>query len=320
MLDTDAAIQSLLPEWEALWHRAGRPPFQSPAWLLPWWAAFGTGQPRVAILRSGGMLRGVVALYVLDETVERKLLPIGVGVSDYFDALLDPAAPPDTAEILLHTVLARAKADAVTSCTLAELPPHAALGATRLPTGWCERPMAPTPCPVLTLPAAVPAGQLRNLRQSRHRADRCGGWKATVAEDAVSAWQSLMQMHRDRWSALGQPGGVLADPSVVAFHDAAVPRLAANDALQMQVLRIGETIAAIYYTLTSPGRLYFYLSGFDASMASASPGTVLLGALIEPAAEGGITELHFLRGAEAYKYAWGAVDRMNQSRLLLPAG
>ena len=264
------------------------------------------------------MLTGLLPLYLLDEGAERKLLPIGVGLTDYCDALVDPAAPPGTATALLQEQLVRARTDGVTSCTLPELQPGAALLGAHPPPGWHERALPPTPCPVLVLPGPVPAGQLRNLRQSRHRAERAGGWSAAVAANAAAAWQELVAMHRARWTALGQPGGVLADPAVLAFHDAAIPRLAAAGSLQMHVLRIGAHIAAVYHTLASPGRLHFYLSGFDATHALASPGTLLLGALIERAPADGVTELHFLRGGEAYKYAWGAVDRMNQSRLFLP--
>ncbi len=320
ILDTEAALQALVPEWDALWQRAGRPPFQSTAWLLPWWSAFGTGQPRVALLRVAGQLVGLLPLYLLDEGVERKLLPIGVGLTDYFDALIDPAAPHGAATALLHTALARAKADGVTSCTLPDLPPGAALLAAGLAPGWREVALAESPCPVLRVGDPVPTGQLRNLRQSRHRAERVGGWSADLAEDAAEGWRWLTDMHRARWTALGEPGGVLADPAVLAFHDAAVPQLAASGLLRMQVLRIGGRIAAVYHTLTAPDGLYFYLSGFSAEQAAASPGTLLLGAIIERAVAQGIHDLHFLRGGEAYKYAWGAVDRTNRSRLLLPIG
>ena len=318
VIDTEAALQALQPEWDALWQRAGRPPFQSTAWLLPWWSAFGTGQPRVAVLRAGGVLRGLLPMYLLDEGAERKLLPIGVGLTDYCDALIDPDAPPGAATALVHTALARAAGDGVTSCTLPDLPPGAALLNAAVPPGWQERALPQTLCPVLTIPGPVPAGQWRNLRQSRHRADRRGGWSAEVADDPAGAWQELVGMHRARWTALGQPGGVLKDPAVLAFHEAAIPRLASAGLLRMQVLRIGGRVAAIYHTLASPGRLHFYLSGFDAAEAAASPGTLLLGALIEQAPAAGITELHFLRGQEPYKYAWGASDKPNCSRLILP--
>ena len=71
----------------------GATPFQSPAWLMAWWKHFGTGAPRVLTARAGEGLVGVLPLYELREPGIRKLLPIGIGLSDYIDALVDPAWP-----------------------------------------------------------------------------------------------------------------------------------------------------------------------------------------------------------------------------------
>ena len=319
IIDTEAGLQALAPEWAQLWQQAGSPPFQSPDWLLPWWGVFGTGQPRVAVLRAGGKLAALLPMYVLDEAPERKLLPIGVGLSDYCDALIGPAAPAGSASALLHAVLARAVAEGVTSCTLPDLTPSAALLAANPPPDWTEAALPDTPCPVLTLAGGIPAGQRRNIRQSRHRAECKGGWSAEIAIDPVTMWQVLTDMHRTRWTELGEPGGVLADPAVLAFHAAAIPRLAASATLRIYVLRIGGQVAAVYHTLKAADALCFYLSGFDAAYAAASPGTLLMGHIVDQAAVEGVTELHFLRGAERYKYAWGATDRMNRSRLLTPS-
>ena len=90
VLTADAALRALGPEWEALWRRAGdrATPFQSPAWLLPWWRAFGTGRPRAATLRGGdGRLLGLLlggpprcgALAVL--VVHRALLLVVVALT-----------------------------------------------------------------------------------------------------------------------------------------------------------------------------------------------------------------------------------------------
>jgi CelD/BcsL family acetyltransferase involved in cellulose biosynthesis len=126
----------------------------------------------------------------------------------------------------------------------------------------------------------------------------------------------LMRLHAARWRGLGQPG-VLADRRLAVFHRLAAPALLATGALRLSVLRIAGTAAAACYTLLAPGRLLFYLSGFDPRFAHESPGTILLGRLIEDAVAEG-REVHFLRGGEAYKYAWGGVDRMNATRRLVP--
>lgn len=310
LIRTDAALLALRPAWQALWARVpGASPFQSPAWLLPWWQAFGTGQPVVAVLEQpGGTLDAILPLYILQQN-QRKLLPIGVGISDYFDALA-------IGGIDLAPLLAAALAEAGDAQpTLAGLAPDAALLATALPPGWDETRAHADPCPVLTLPAAIPAGMARNLRQSRHRADRAGGWTAGTA-DPATGWAALLSLHRARWTRLGHIDGVLGDPAVLAFHDAAVPELAAAGLLRFTTLHIAGRLAALYYILAAHGRLLFYLSAFDEAFARESPGTLLMGATVEQAAADGFTELDFLRGAEPYKYAWGAIDRWNTTRFL----
>jgi CelD/BcsL family acetyltransferase involved in cellulose biosynthesis len=57
--------------------------------------------------------------------------------------------------------------------------------------------------------------------------------------------------------------------------------------------------------------LLFYLIGFNQDLAAISPGSLLLGAMIGDAWREGRRELHFLRGGEAYKHAWGAEERYN---------
>ena len=56
----------------------------------------------------------------------------------------------------------------------------------------------------------------------------------------------------------------------------------------------------------------------DRARGAAETVLILLGDLIGWALADGRRELHFLRGDEDYKYAWGAVDRFNAARRLLP--
>jgi len=320
LVRTDAGLQALRPDWEALWRRASDAlPFQSPFWLLPWWRRFGTGMPRMAVLRDGdGHLLGLLPLYLLPEGATRKLLPIGAGITDCHDALLSPDAPPDAAATLLRTALAGS--DDAAQCDLIELPPGAALREAIPPPGWRASWMDGPPCPVLALPGAgtglrgaVPARTLRKLRMNRHRAERIGGWTVETAEsDTLPALlDELVRLHTRRWEGRGE-AGVLADPDVLAFHRDAAPGLLEAGLLRLRALRLqGRVAAAIHALLAGPDRILFYLSGFDAAWARESPGTILLGEMLEEAVREGRREAHFLRGGEAYKYAWGAADRMN---------
>src|SRR5262249_14112411 len=60
------------------------------------------------------------------------------------------------------------------------------------------------------------------------------------------------------------------------------------------------------------GTCYYYLGGFDTTLARLSIGTVLTAYAIRYAIEkDSATEFDFLRGDEGDKYRWGAVDRYN---------
>ena len=325
VLDTDAALLALAPEWEALWRRVpDASPFSAPAWLLPWSRHFGTGAPRVAIHRIAGRLAGVLPLYILDEPGIRKLLPIGAGNTDHLDALLEPGLP---VQPLLQAVLDIARLDGVDECHLIEVPPGSALHGIA-PVGWRVHWTTGQPCPVLTLPATVaglaeimPGNPLRKLRMNRNRAARTGGFTIETAGPATvqSLLSDLVRLHQGRWTLQGE-AGAFADPPVLAFQRDAAPALLQAGALRLQVLRLDGAVAAACYTLLGgPDRILFYLSGFDAAHAFVSPGTLLLASMIEQAITEGRREANFLRGREAYKYAWGGVDQHNMTCYLRPA-
>ena len=320
LVTTDTALLALRPGWSELWQRTpDASPFQSPQWLFGWWRQFGTGQPVVAVLRDPTRLLGVLPLYILDEPPARKLLPVGVGITDYFEPLLAPDAPADAATTLLQAALSQARHCSVTECALPDLPPGAALRDAGC-DGWVGHVAVSDPCPVLPLPPAIPSGKRRHITLARHRAERIGGWTTEVATaaSAPAMLESLIALHTARWQGDGE-AGVLADPRVLRFHRDIVGELVAAKLLRLQALRFGQDIVAVNYALLDRGRrALFYLSGYDAAHARESPGTLLLAHMIEDLTTEGRQELHFLRGAERYKYAWGAADRMNAVRLIRP--
>ena len=73
-------------------------------------------------------------------------------------------------------------------------------------------------------------------------------------------------------------------------------------------------MGAVYYGFLHHDRAYAYLGGFDPELPRLSPGAQIIGHAIDQAIAEGATEFHFLRGGEAYKYSWGAVDRWNTAR------
>ncbi len=91
VLTTVEVLEALEPEWEGLWAADGwATPFQSAAWLLPWWRHVGEGELLVVAVRDGvGRLVGLLPMYVYTQPAggERHLLLLGAGTSDYLDGL-----------------------------------------------------------------------------------------------------------------------------------------------------------------------------------------------------------------------------------------
>ena len=299
-------VEGLAPAWHALAMRGALPsPFQSPHWLVPWWRVFGNGRPVFATLGDPGGLRGVLALYELDG----RLLPVGAGLTDYQDVLLETPGVEAMSDLLAAALRATRL-----PCDLIDLPPDSSLSRATAPVGWLAERVESDPCPVLTIDpsdplAAVPDGKRRDIRQYRHRAERAGGWR--VETDATGdALPGLKAWHTARHPGL--------DPRIWAFHSLAAPALLELTLARIYVLRVGKQVVAGYYVLLAPGRMLFYLGGFNPDFAVLSPSTILMAEIIALAAAEGRTELHFLRGNEPYKYAWGARDRRNMQILLRP--
>lgn len=316
-----AELDAVAPDWWSLWRRSpGATPFQSPAWLIPWWRAFHPGDLHMVMVRDKGELVGVAPFYIEQGALGRRILPIGISLSDYLDVLLDPASTEAAGRALVTHF--EGMSDLWDSWDMEELPPGAAALALPCPDG-CENSLAEqSACPVLSLAAgpngvagAVPKAKARKLRMARHRLDRRGDAEVArvEADRAGDFLEELFRLHDARWRSRGE-AGVLADETVRRFHRDAIDGLLEAGLLRLYLLRAGDQIAGAYYGFFDDRRAYAYLGGFDPAFTFESPGTILVGHAIAEASREGATEFHFLRGREPYKYEWGAEDRWNQRR------
>jgi CelD/BcsL family acetyltransferase involved in cellulose biosynthesis len=318
LVSCETELCALLPEWTRLWQRApDAAPFQSPAWLMAWWRHFATGPLYILTAHARGELVGVLPLYRRDEPGIRKLLPLGIGVSDYIDALADPAYP-GLAGVLLAATLDIPEWQEL---SLPDLPPHSALVDAACPSGLAETRNPGPVCPVLALPrdndlsAVISANTARYLRHAHQRVQAAGGVAIELAprEEIGAAMNDLFRLHAARWQERGEDG-VCANPAVQAFHREAAQALCEQGMLRLWRLRIAGELAAVYYGLHWRDRAYAYLGGFSPEFARLRPGALIMRHALETAQAEEAREFHFLRGGEAYKYGWGAVDRCSVNR------
>jgi CelD/BcsL family acetyltransferase involved in cellulose biosynthesis len=316
------ALAALEPEWWELWRGCcAATPFQSPAWLLSWWDAFAPGDLFALAVRRGERLVGLAPFYVEIGPLGRRVLPLGISVSDYLDVLAeDGCADGVCGALARHMAGCALPWD---TWELGELAPSAI--ALRLPpsNGCTDSSQPDSACPVLELPpsakeldGAIPSRKRRDLRAARHRAARRGAVEITLATlfDGADTLAALATLHRARWQSQGEPG-VLADPRVHRLHAGALSTLMRLALVRLYTLRIAGQIAGVYYGFLHGQRGYGYLTGFDPAFAFESPGTILIGHAIKQAVREGAREFHFLRGREKYKYQWGARDRWNRRRV-----
>jgi CelD/BcsL family acetyltransferase involved in cellulose biosynthesis len=293
-------LRSIASEWQALCARAVASPFQRPEWLGPWHETFG-GELHVVTVRRDGALVGVLPLRRASHGLEL----LGVGISDHPGGVFldDDAADDALAAIPAGSVFD----DQVEGSTLLRVRPRGLRGV--------DHDAGVAPCLDLSRGLeAIPAKLRDRLAYERRRLGRRGG-HLEVAADPARAIEDLFRLHAARWRTRGQQG-VLADPAVQRFHRAAVPRLARAGVARFHVLSVeGDTVGVLYALQTGP-HAHYYLSGFDPEVSALGPGVLMVGAAIDDALARGANSFDFLRGAEPYKYAWGAVDRRMVRRVL----
>lgn len=311
-------LAGLTEDWWRLWRRLpAATPFTTPAWQLAWWRAFAPGELAAVAVRRRGRLMALATLYVEHGPHGPRLLPVAISASDYLDVLLDPDAPEDVGAVLVEAV---ARTSAWAACHLTDLAPGAGALCLPVPRGCGQTVTAAHVCPEIdlgagALDAAVPAPQRRKLRMARHRLDRHGRWRILAGADLrPERWVAEAErLHGLRWRSRGG-GGVLADPRMVALLRGALPDLAREGVQHCFALAVGESIVGIYLGFLHRDRALAWLGGLDPAFAELSPGTVLMGHAIEDAIGHGARVFDLLRGAEPYKYRWGARDRQTVVR------
>jgi len=318
-----AGLENLVPEWWGLWRKTpATTVFQTPAWILPFWQVFAPGKVCSIAIRVGQRLAGLAPLYLETGSFGKRLLPIGIGLSDYCDVLLDPEFAAAASAQMAETLGAINDWDV---CEFAEL--HAAACALQLaaPLRSSTEIRDASIAPVLdirpganTLWDAIPGKKAQNLRRAYAAIDKRGEaqFSAATVGTAQDWFSDLIRLHSARWISRGEPG-VFADPRVERFHALALPQLFAQDLARIYRLTLGNSAIAVYYGFFDRRRAFAYSTGFDPDFTECSPGALILAHGIEQALRSGAREFHFLRGDEAYKFGWGAEARQNRSRFFL---
>jgi CelD/BcsL family acetyltransferase involved in cellulose biosynthesis len=294
-------------------------PFASPEWAAAWWRWFGDGtELRVVEARAGERLLGFVPLS-LDRGAggERVLRFLGGDeLTDYEGPVAADGLLPELARAFAGWLAGGEARWDVLDASYLQPPVADALVAAVRARGMTVTRGSAGEAPVVDLPGdwesyleRLPKKSRHELRRKRRRfAARCGPISLRRAtpgslHDDVSLF---VAMHR---ASHGEKGTFM-QPPVVGFLREVTAWLMERRSLQLDFLEVdGEPYAATLSFRTGSA-VQLYNSAFRADRGDLSPGIVLVSELVRRGIEDGARKFDFLRGAERYKYGFGATDAM----------
>ena len=331
-------VERLAPTWSALLERSyNNHPMLSPAWLLPWWRIYGDGRAlRVGLFHDGDRLVGLAPLH-RRRVWARRCLPFrrleqlgadvaegdGVG-SEYLGVLAERGSEAAVAQAVVTAITAGrfGPLDEVVLPVMAGDRPLPSLLTSAFARAGFHAECATTgACPNIPLPtswdeylAALSGNARYFVRRSLRDFEKWAGGpplvrRATTAAELAEGTRILKSLHGDRWAKASQ-SGVFYAPRFAAFHDAVMPDLLRQGALQLWWLMAhGEPIAALY-NIVWDGRVLVYQSGRKPDTPPGiRPGIVLHALAIRAAVEAGQREYDFLGGEAQYKSQMSLASR-----------
>jgi hypothetical protein len=316
------AFAALGPEWNRLHGDcATATPFQSHAWLHSWWLSYGRrGRLRVVLVRLDGRLIGAAPL-MLTHGPMPLLVPVGGGISDYGDVLVD-GGHPRTAVAALERGLARAARHAVID--LREVRPGAA--AQRLYETWKGARARLTDSVCMELPAApveelakrMAAARAQRVRAKLRKIDALKIEAHPVPEPEVAdAVAHLLRLHELQWRGRGVNPEHLR-PRFAAHLVRATRAMARRGEAALTEYRMDGEVVAAALTLCSAHLAGGYLYGADPRLRERKVDVtaMLMRHDARQAADAGRGVLSLLRGAEPYKNHWRP-EAVTNHRLLM---
>lgn len=300
--------------------------FQTWEWTDAWWRHFNKGK-RLWAFRfvEDGETVGYAALFLpARPSLFRTARFVGTGISDYLDLIAAPGKEDGVAEafgryldenrrrwdwIDLQEVRPGSVADRLVGAS-------AAIRAEPLQKGFCSyAPLAaswPAFLSTLSKKSRESIRYYTRMVEKRHNSE----FRLADAETLEADLEDLFDLHGRRWNRERAPG-VLNTRAVRDFHRDVAPKLLAAGLLRMHVLSVDGKTRAVNYCFQMGSTLYGYQCGFDPETARLGVGKVLMAHLIRHAIEADhAAELDLMRGDEAYKQEWKALDRSN-ARLCL---
>ncbi len=283
--------------------------FSTPDWQLTWWEVLGRDRAgRVAVWPGDDGLDAVVGLARdrLHRRLPRVIGPVvplgsGAGAADHLGWLVRPGRRDDVRRWLAKEVGRRT----------------VLLPATDRDSGSPDllpglRPIETTPCPRVTLAEPLPTGSSKLRKQLRYDERRLAddgvgfSW-VPPGEVTAATLDDLLRLHAARADDQGWATTFTAERR--RFHLALMERGSPGCGPAAVVARRGDEVVGVLYGFRWGDTFSYYQTGWDEAYARRGLGTVLVAVAMREAYSDRCAVLDFLRGAEPYKYRFGAEDR-----------
>ena len=340
VLTTIVEVERWRSEWESLMRRSSTSQATgSPFWLLAWWRIFGGRDGRalrVGLILDGTRLVGLAPCLRRTHRY-RRVLPfrrielLGTGedeadevASEYVGLIAERGREQGVADAFSRALCDGrfGECDEVVLSGLdGDAPLSSLLGPSLSRNGLLVEVTKLGSAPYVSLPSTWEE-YLRSLSGSgRYLVNRSlrdfDGWagnrsrvvRVTNAAQLEEGMRVLVRLHEERWRADGRPGA-FASRDFRAFHEAVLPELLAQGALELSWLCVGEDPVAVSYSLVWNNRVQFYQGGRTIDVPKGiRPGIVLHAHSIRQAIEAGREEYDFLAGDGQYKRQLASTER-----------
>ncbi|MFJ9215577.1 GNAT family N-acetyltransferase [Streptomyces sp. NPDC102383] len=322
-----AEFESLRPEWNRL--HASSPtatPFQSHAWLHSWWLSYGgTARLRVLLVRRDGRLVAAAPLMRRLRPLP-VLTPLGAGISDFGDVLVDEEAAGYAVRALGAGLWRLARGAVI---DLREVRPGSA--AQDLHDNWPgpRRRIDDSAC--LELPALpmdelvqrLPRPTAQRARAKLRKLDAMGIERRVVpAAEVRSSVCRLLELHQLQWQGRKVTTEHVKPRFVEHLSRSATLMARTGEAVVTEFTLDGSVVAADL-TFVSPRLAGGYLYGAHPQLRERKidVATMLLRSGVQHLQEAPRAQvLSLLRGTEPYKLHWRPEPLVNQRLLLARPG
>lgn len=326
VLQAPVELDRMGDEWNSLLRSSpANCVFLTHGWLTTWWRCLSDRRSlNVVTVRENGRLLGILPLSSrpaeLSRMMPRILEFMGSGVigSDYLDVIVQRDREVEVLEAFAE-YLSRQGAIVQFGQLRGGDNAAARLAARLEQRGWTVSTAAINVCPFIPLAGRSWDDYLKSLSSShrynfnrRLRHLEKNGFTVEVVSspgEAQRGLDSVIALHRKRWSDRGMESEAFQSESIVQFHRDFVVHAAEQGWLRLLIAGINGSPVAALYGLRYGSSFYFYQSGFDPEFSRQSVGLVIMGLGIRTAIEEGAAEYDLLHGDEEYKFHWAPQTR-----------